>query len=127
MTRTIITADGTRLRDDTRTRRTIRRMIFAALIIAGMIFISAAVIGLATAHPHTTAPAKGHSIADYNRGRNAILADIRALAARPATRWTNPDGSIGEAPNGTALLQECLSDSSLTPDEFYSCITAPTH
>lgn len=129
MTRTIITAAGTRLRDETLTRRIIRRAIFATLAIIGLIFLSAAIIGIT--HPATHTQPKGNSdaqsVADFNDGWETALSDIRDLSRRPARSWVNPDGSKASDPNGMALLQECLSDSSLTIEELHICIDAPAN
>lgn len=105
MTNTIITANGMRLREEGLTRRIIRRSIFGLLIIAGMIFLSAAIIGLATAHPHT-APAKGDDIATFNDGWDTGLDDVL---------------TIGRTPQGKALINNCLA-TSRTATDFHSCI-----
>lgn len=115
---TIRTPDGTYHREGM-----IGRILLRILMLIGILFLIAAVIGFGKAimappaAPHT-APAK--QTANYNDGWNDALRDIRDLAARPALHTA----TISD-PNGIALLEECLSDSSLTLDEFHACIDQP--
>lgn len=107
MTRTtIITANGTRLRDDTRTRRIIRRAIFAALIIIGAIFASAAVIGITHPATHTPIVRTANDTDSFNDGWNTALDDIL---------------TINNSAGGNAKLNSCLAHSA-NADSLHSCI-----
>lgn len=152
MTRTtIITAQGMRLRAEGATKRTLRRAGMGALIIGALIFVSAAIIGLA--NPATHSPVNrptaqefailhnaekggakncrlewneaqnGHEVICDGESGNAIpLAALRRLAARPAIS----KGAIAD-PNGIALMGECLSDSTLSNAELIACLTQPAN
>lgn len=148
----IITADGTTFHEAGRGKRLIiRALIIAFLLIIGLI-TTAAVIGFsrgpisnspstanfAQLHRAELAMPKGNCRLEWNSTQNdhevicdgnstydSALRDIRALAARKAISHTNPDGSVISDPNGIALLQECLSDNSLSLSELHSCITQP--
>lgn len=104
--RTIITADGTRLRDDSATRRLIRRCILGILAIIGLIFFSAAVIGIT--HPAThSAPKTDNSVESFNDGWNTGLQDIMDIASTPT---------------GKARIDHCLQITQ-TADSFHTCIS----
>jgi hypothetical protein len=125
-----------------------RRIILGALIIGGLIFISAAIIGLAKgAH---SAPANrptaqefailhnaekagnkncrlewneaqnGHEVICDGAAHSIPLATLRHLAARPAIQ----KGAISD-PNGIALIRECLSDTTLSDTELGACLNQP--
>lgn len=122
----IITAQGT-YRLEGEGKRWLRRGLIAGGTFMGLLLASAAAIGFAKAAtaPHTPAPkpAISKSIPNYD----SALRDIRRLAARPATTKTNSDGSKISDPNGMAILQECLSDSTLSIAELRACITQPAN
>lgn len=129
MTRTIITADGMRLREEGTTRRLIRRAFAGALIIIGLLLLSAAVIGFVKAATHTDKPithTQNHT-ASFNDGVNTELQDLQQMARRPAHTSTNPDGSKISDPNGITLISECLSDTTLTVDELGICLAQPSN
>lgn len=115
----IVTPNGTYRREGA-----IARLIIRTLKVIGILFIIAAAIGftraaIAPIH-HTATPAPAPATANYNDGWNDALRDIRDLAARPALHTA----TISD-PNGIALVEECLSDSTLTLDEFHACIDQP--
>lgn len=136
MTR-IISANGTSYREEGTTRRTLRRAIFLIAAGIGLLFLSAAVIGLTRAAPvHTptaaniTALHKAEKTASNCRlewnevqgnhevicGNSISLSTLRALASRPATAID---------PNGNALIAECLSDRGLSDQELIFCLSQP--
>jgi hypothetical protein len=110
MTRTrIIAADGTSFRPDTATRRLIRRSIIIFLIGAGLIFTSAAVIGLTRAALHPSPKPIIHTANDtasFNDGWNTALDDIL---------------NISNSAGGNAKLNSCLAHSA-NADALHTCI-----
>jgi hypothetical protein len=103
MTRTIITANGTRLREEGVGVRTARRAIFTTLIILAALFISAAIIGFVKAS--TNSPAD-NSVSSFNDGWDTGLSDILEIAHQKG---------------GMAKVNSCLH-SSHNADEFHTCI-----
>jgi hypothetical protein len=122
-----------------------RRIILAALAIGGLIFISAAIIGLAQSHGDNRPTEKefailhraekagnkncrlewneaqnGHEVICDGAAHSIPLATLRHLAARPAIQ----KGAISD-PNGIALIRECLSDTTLSDTELGACLNQP--
>lgn len=106
-----------------------RRTLLAALIIGGAIFLAAAIIGLANPATHTAKPITRtqNDTDSFNDGANSTLQDLQQIARRPAHTRINSDGSAISDPAGIALIQECLSDTTLTIDELGACIDQPAN
>lgn len=107
MTRTtIITADGTRLREEGAGKALIRRGLIWGLILIASLFTIAALIGFGKAIFAPTHTPTDNSVSTFNDGWDTGLSDIL---------------QIGNSPAGRAKIDSCMI-SSKNVDAFHSCI-----
>lgn len=144
---TIIDANGVRYAPETRAKIRTRRLLISLAACAIAPFLAAAAVGISMgindissdhspsiANLRTLAAAKkanpkGNCRLEWNEIQKDheaicdgtdIVKIIRDLYARPAIT----KGAISD-PAGPALVNECLSDTSLTTDEVRACLTQP--